>query len=65
MNYILAVGWKSFRHTNKEDESYKTLKAFADLMILSDSVSHMMFKKTNPLFIEGRFTAFIKVLENC
>lgn len=53
------------KNLNKEDESYKTLKAFADLMTLSDNVSRMMFKKTNPLFIEGRFTAFIKVLENC
>jgi len=51
------------KNLNKEDEAYKTLKAFADLMTLSDNISHMMFKKTNPLFIEGRFTLFIKLME--
>lgn len=51
------------KNLNKEDEAYKTLKAFANLMTLSDNISHMMFKKTNPLFIEGRFTLFIKLME--
>ena len=51
------------KNLNKEDEAYKTLKAFADLMTLSDNISHRMFKKTNPLFIEGRFTLFIKLME--
>ena len=51
------------KNLDKEDEAYKTLKAFADLMTLSDNISHMMFKKTNPLFIEGRFTLFIKLIE--
>lgn len=51
------------KNLNKEDEAYKTLKAFADLMTLSDNISHMMLKKTNPLFIEGRFTLFIKLME--
>ncbi len=48
---------------NKNCETFKTLKTFADLMTLSDNVSHMMFKKTNPLFIENRFTLFIKFVK--
>ena len=48
---------------NKNCETFKTLKTFADLMTLSYNISHMMFKKTNPLFIENRFTLFIKLLE--
>ena len=48
---------------DKNSEAFKTLKTFADLMTVSDNVSHMMFKKTNPLFIEARFTLFIKLLE--
>lgn len=48
---------------DKNGESYKTLKFFADLITLSDNASHMMFKKTNPLFIEERFTLFIKLFE--
>ena len=43
--------------------AFKTLKTFADLMTVSDNVSHMMFKKTNPLFIEARFSLFIRLLE--
>ena len=48
---------------DKNSEAFKTLKTFADLMTVSDNVSHMMFKKTNPLFIEARFALFIKLLE--
>lgn len=48
---------------NKNCEAFKTLKTFADLMTLSDNVYHMMFKKTNPLFIDNRFALFIKLLE--
>ncbi len=48
---------------DKNSEAFKTLKTFADLMTVSDNVSHMMFKKTNPLFIEARFTLFIRLLE--
>lgn len=51
------------KNLNKEDEAYKTLKAFADLMTFSDNISHMMFKKTNQLFIESRFTLLIKLME--
>ena len=51
------------KNLNKENEAYKTLKAFDDLMTLLDNISHMMFKKTNPLFIEGRFTLFIILME--
>lgn len=48
---------------SKDGEAYKTLKAFFDLMTISDNVSHIMFKKTNPLFIEERFTLFMKLIE--
>ena len=51
------------KNLNKEEDAYKTLKAFADLMTLSDNISPMMFKKTTPLFIEDRFTLFIKLME--
>lgn len=48
---------------DKNSEAFKTLKTFVDLMTLSDNVSHMMFKKTIPLFIDYRFALFIKLLE--
>lgn len=48
---------------DKKGEAFKTLKTFVNLMTISDNISHMMFKKTNPLFIEERFTLFIKLLE--
>lgn len=51
------------KNLNKEEDAYKTLKAFADLMTLSDNISPMMFKKTTPLFIEDRFTLFITLME--
>lgn len=41
-----------------DSNGYGTVKAFLDLMTLSDSAYSMMFKKTVPLFIERRFSLF-------
>lgn len=46
-----------------ENEEYKTLKAFLDLMTKSDKEYNVMFKKTVPLFIEERFTMLCKIIE--
>lgn len=47
-----------------EDEEYKTLKVFFDLMTKSDKEYQVMFKKTVPLFIEDRFTILCKIIES-
>lgn len=47
-----------------EDEEYKTLKVFFDLMTKSDKEYNVMLKKTVPLFIEYRFTMLCKIIEN-
>ncbi len=44
-------------------ESIRTLKAFIKLMGKSDCASHLMFKKTVPLFLESRFSLFYKLIE--
>lgn len=47
-----------------EDEEYKTLKVFFDLMTKSDKEYQVMFKKTVPLFIEDRFSILCKIIES-
>lgn len=47
-----------------EDEEYKTLKVFFDLMTKSDKEYNVMLKKTVPLFIEDRFTMLCKIIES-
>lgn len=47
-----------------ENEEYKTLKVFFDLMTKSDKEYNVMFKKTVPLFIEDRFTMLCKIIES-
>lgn len=46
-----------------DSESVKTLKAFMKLMDKSNRASHLMFKKTVPLFLESRFSLFYKLIE--
>ena len=46
----------------KESEGYKTLHNFFELMTIADNLSHICFKKTNPMFIERRFTFMLKTI---
>ena len=48
---------------NVESESFKTLKAFFDLMSKSDNESLCCFMKTNPLFIDERFDLLYGAIE--
>lgn len=50
------------KNMSKNDEAYKTIKAFIELMTLSDNVSHILFKKTVPLFLERRFTLLVNLI---
>ena len=49
---------------NVESESFKTLKAFFDLMSKSDNESPCCFMKTNPLFIDERFDLLYRATEH-
>lgn len=43
-------------------ESYKTLRAFFELMSISDQESKVCFKKITPMFIERRFTLMLEMI---
>lgn len=56
--------WNFSQALDKESESYKTLRAFFDLMTRSNEVSEVCFMKTNPLFIDKRFDLLCNAIEN-
>ena len=56
--------WNFSQALDKESESYKTLRAFFDLMTRSNEVSEVCFMKTTPLFIDKRFDLLCNAIEN-
>ena len=56
--------WNFSQALDKESESYKTLRAFFDLMTRSNEVSEVCFMKTNPLFIDKRFDLLCNAIDN-
>lgn len=52
------------KELDKESESFKTLKAFFDLIEKSDKESEICFLKINPLYIDKRFDVLRNEIEN-
>lgn len=52
------------KELDKGSESFKTLKAFFDLIEKSDKESEICFLKINPLYIDKRFDVLCNEIEN-